>query len=94
MIPGWGGPTPIYDPEHDKVVGEGFYGAMNSLKRNCACGKKGEEDVPAKTVDGDAETGHISPRGAISPISHGPSGSTMVKVEPSGAPAAIDQNDL
>ena len=94
MIPGWGGPTPIYDPEHDKVVGEGFYGAMNSLKRNCACGKKGE-DAPVKTVDdADAETGHISPRGAISPISHGPSGSTMVKVEPSGAPAAIDQSDL
>ena len=44
--------------------------------------------------DADAETGHISPRGAISPISHGPSGSTMVKVEPSGAPAAIDANDL
>ena len=67
---------------------------MNSLKRNCACGKKGE-DAPVKTVDdADAETGHISPRGAISPISHGPSGSTMVKVEPSGAPAAIDQNDL
>ena len=76
------------------ALGEGFYGAMNSLKRNCACGKKGEVDAPVKTVDGDAETGHISPRGAISPISHGPSGSTMVKVEPSGAPAAIDQNDL
>ena len=61
----------------------------------CACGKKGEDAEPVKTVDDDAETGHISPRGgAISPISHGPSGSTMVKVEPSGAPAAIDQNDL
>ena len=69
-------------------------GAMNSLKRNCACGKKGEVDAPMKTVDDAAETGHVSPRGAISPISHGPSASTMVKVEPSGAPAAIDANDL
>ena len=47
-----------------------------------------------KTVDDDAETGHVSPRGAISPISHGPSAATMVKVEPSGAPAAIDASDL
>ena len=30
----------------------------------------------------------------FSPISHGPSASTMVKVEPSGAPAAIDASDL
>ena len=89
MIPGWGGPTPIYDPEHDKVVGEGFYGAMNSLKRNCACGKKGGDVEPMKTVDNDAETGHISPRGAISPISHGPSASTKVKVTP-----GIDETDL
>ena len=64
-------------------------GAMNSLKRNCACGKKGEVDAPVKTVDGDAETGHISPRGAISPISHGPSASTKVKVTP-----GIDETDL
>ena len=86
MIPGWGGPTPIYDPEHDKVVGEGFYGAMSSLKRNCACGKRGD-DAPLKksTIDDDGvtvETGLRSP-------SPGPSASTKVKVTP-----GIDETDL
>ena len=50
--------------------------------------------LAASAIDDDAETGHVSPRGAISPISHGPSASTMVKVEPSGTPSAIDANDL
>ena len=77
---------PKGDPEHDKVVGEGFYGAMNSLKRNCACGKKGE-DAPLKksTIDDDGvtvETGLRSP-------SPGPSASTKVKVTP-----GIDETDL
>ena len=74
------------DPEHDKVVGEGFYGAMSSLKRNCACGKRGD-DAPLKksTIDDDGvtvETGLRSP-------SPGPSASTKVKVTP-----GIDETDL
>ena len=77
---------PIYDPEHDKVVGEGFYGAMSSLKRNCACGKRGD-GAPLKksTIDDDGvtvETGLRSP-------SPGPSASTKVKVTP-----GIDETDL
>ena len=52
------------------------------------CGKRRYCSVECQTH------GHVSPRGAISPISHGPSASTMVKVEPSGAPAAIDASDL
>jgi Na+/H+ antiporter NhaC len=40
QIPGWGGRTPIYDPEHDKVVGEGLRGSIASIKRNIlSCGR-------------------------------------------------------
>ena len=77
---------PAGHPEHDKVVGEGFYGAMSSLKRNCACGKRGD-GAPLKksTIDDDGvtvETGLRSP-------SPGPSASTKVKVTP-----GIDETDL
>jgi len=50
---GKGGDTPIYDPEHDKVVGAGPSGTVKSIKRNCTCGRVAvdDDDEPVKSID-------------------------------------------